>query len=291
MADRLTGNVTFPKEMWDRDILGRDPANTKSALMDLWTWANDRQRTIKVNGRDVVLQRGQLAYAQGTLAGFWHWSRPKVHKVLVELQDEGFITFQTSSTVTVITVLDYDIYNRDTAAELHPDVTTDFTPEITPDFTQKYEGGRRKKEEKEEPGTKFPESVSDDLVMAFAVNWPGEPASGTPVIEIAWVADFLVRINGRREWPLDWRRFMVACWRKEWRAFGVAASRTGTEKNGAKKTGEVSESVAVIERRKVAGELESLENAEQADRELGLQPDTARRQRIKELRLIVGGGQ
>lgn len=94
----------------------------------------------------------------------------------------------------------------------------------------------------------LPESVSDEVVLAFGKNWPGEPASGTPTMASAWVTDFLKRINGRREWPRNWQRFMVSCWRSEWRNFGEAA-RLGfsPEKNGAKKSGEVSASVKAIQ--------------------------------------------
>ena len=94
----------------------------------------------------------------------------------------------------------------------------------------------------------LPESVSDDVVLDFGKNWTGEPASGTPPMAVAWVTDFLKRINGRREWPRNWQRFMVSCWRSEWRTFGEAA-RPGfnPEKNGAKNSGEVSASVRAIQ--------------------------------------------
>jgi len=92
------------------------------------------------------------------------------------------------------------------------------------------------------------ESVSDDVVLAFGKNWPGEPASGTPTMDSDWVTDFLKRINGRREWPLNWQRFMVSCWRSEWKTFGEAAKPGfSTEKNGAKKSGETSANVAAIQ--------------------------------------------
>jgi len=97
-------------------------------------------------------------------------------------------------------------------------------------------------------GEHFPESVSDDLVLDFGKNWPGELATGTPVMASDWVSQFLVKINGRREWPRNWKRFMVSCWRSEWRNFGAAAKPgLGKEKNGAKNSGEVSASVKAIQ--------------------------------------------
>lgn len=104
---------------------------------------------------------------------------------------------------------------------------------------------------------KLPESVSDEAVFAYAKEWPGEMASGTPVMESAWVVNFLAKINGRREWPRDWQRYMVSCWRADWRSFNSSSAGGGSEKNAAKKTGEVSATVQAVQNSKRKGELQA----------------------------------
>ena len=103
----------------------------------------------------------------------------------------------------------------------------------------------------------FPESVSDDVVIAFGQKYPGELASGTPgPMAAEWVAEFLSKINGRREWPRDWQRYMVACWRREWRNFNVSNSKPRSGNSSEKNSGAVSANVEAIEKARRRKELQ-----------------------------------
>lgn len=103
----------------------------------------------------------------------------------------------------------------------------------------------------------FPESVSDDAVIAFGKKYPGEPATGTPgPMASSWVTEFLSKINGRREWPRDWQRYMVACWRKEWRHFNVSGSKPSSGNSSEKNGGAVSANVEAIEKARRRKELQ-----------------------------------
>jgi hypothetical protein len=120
------------------------------------------------------------------------------------------------------------------------------------------------KEEEAAGSGDFPESVSDDVVIAFGKGWPGEPASGTPAMPEAWIMDSLKKLNGRREWPRDWRRWLVSCWRsdhKTWKPSGIGAN----QKNGAKNSGEVSASVLAIQDGKRVAELQAAIRAGKAE--------------------------
>ena len=59
-------------------------------------------------------------------------------------------------------------------------------------------------------------SIPDDTeVMAFALQWPGEPSSGAPKMPETFVHDWLSRMNSRTVgWPMDWKRALVADWRE-----------------------------------------------------------------------------
>lgn len=76
------------------------------------------------------------------------------------------------------------------------------------------------------------ESVSDSAVIEFGKNFKGEAASGMPVMPEQWIYQFLKKINGRREWPDDWRAFMVSSWRAEFKGW----SADGSKKNAAGET-------------------------------------------------------
>lgn len=171
MNDALTGKVTIPKMMLDRDILTAEPANRKSALVDLHAWANDRERSVKIGGGDVHLKRGQLAYSQQTLSKLWRWDKDKTHRVLTEFQNEGLITFDGSNRTTIITVVDYTIYNADTDAKpaAEPEAVTEAQPDAKPE--QKLEvGSGSKKGEGAEP----PRIISLDM----ALEWFDKNVSG-----------------------------------------------------------------------------------------------------------------
>lgn len=72
--------------------------------------------------------------------------------------------------------------------------------------------------------------IPDDAeIFRFADAWPGELATGAPLLPREFVEDWLKRMNGRTVgWPLDWRRALVADWRATFRTW---------QKNGAKNGG------------------------------------------------------
>lgn len=95
----------------------------------------------------------------------------------------------------------------------------------------------------QEPETKTQEpfegggvAVGDLEILAWAAKWEGEIQSGTPPMDAEWVKAMLTKLNGRREWPSDWQRWMIAAWRTDCRTF----------KCGGKKNGAVSASVNTI---------------------------------------------
>lgn len=109
----------------------------------------------------------------------------------------------------------------------------------------------------QEDGEKaLPESVSDNVVIQFGQEWPGEMASGTPKMDPAWVIKMLAQLNGRREWPRDWRRWLVSVWRGEHRAFANGDSGFGQKKNG----GALSANVEEIARQKKIAALSDEED-------------------------------
>lgn len=214
----LAGTITLPKTALAHDFINRHPANYKSAYADLWAWANDRQRTLAVGtGRAIKLDRGQLAYSQSTLAKLWRWSPEKVKAYLVELQNEGLITFDASNTTTIITVIDYAIHNRDTTPEPTAEPSTETDTETD---TNSATNSATKAEQKGEVGRGRGKCITipdDREVAAFCSSWPGDMARGIPAVipEGWWTSWLSFRLLDLKKWPDDWQRCMVLSYRSD----------------------------------------------------------------------------
>lgn len=61
--------------------------------------------------------------------------------------------------------------------------------------------------------------VSDEEIMAWGKMWAGEMATGAPPVHPDWLAAMLAKLNGRKDWPRDWQRWLIAEWRKDFRTF------------------------------------------------------------------------
>lgn len=239
----------MPKELIDYEFLNQAAASPKDALIDLWFLANDRQRTAMINGRRVPLKRGQLAWAQGSLARRWRWSPEKVKRFLVEAQDERLITFEASKTVTIITVIDYTVYNADSAtvtgtetatepaSETGTESGTETVLEPASEAEQKWEvgsgkleGGRRPRDPEVRGPNQFPEVEVpglDEFVAACSVR--GIPAWYAEN-EHAWRSE-----RPAQRWPLgaNWQTAVTST-ALRWRAQGAPLLQG--QKNGAKKS-------------------------------------------------------
>lgn len=262
-----TGKVTIPKNALEHDFLNRQPANYKSAFADLWAWANDRPRTIEVGtGRALKLARGQLAYAQTTLAKLWRWSVEKVKAFLIELQNEGLITFDCSNTTTIITVLDYTIYNADSTPE---PATKTATESGTETGIEPGTASATKSAQKLEVGSKKGEA-RDPQFDEIAVPGLGEYIASCSVRGIpeaiarkdhAWRSE-----QPSRRWPTAHWQTAVTSLFERWRDSGAPGGNFGKkngaanlEKTGSRERGEILQALSLARAQKNAAEIEQLE--------------------------------
>jgi hypothetical protein len=252
MTTTLKGVVTKPKEIAEYELLNQEPYCRRAAFDDLWVLANDRPATIKVNGRDVVLKVGQLAWAIGSLARRWRWSDEKVRKFLVLLQDERLVTFETSRTTTTIEVMDYAVYNDRTGTKSVTESETDLGSEtVTETVTdsvskseQKWEVGSGKGE-MGRGNARTPVNTHIQRKPFPEAEVPGEEEfkaaclmRGIP----GWFAETEFAYRSERpadRWPLgaNWMTAVtssLARWRNQGAPVTPPASRQfgGAEKNG-----------------------------------------------------------
>jgi hypothetical protein len=96
--------------------------------------------------------------------------------------------------------------------------------------------------EEEEEEAPFPEIPDDRMVFQYADGWPGEPASGAPKIPRAFAEEWVARMTGRREWPRDWKRKLVADWRASFRGWRAGAGK----KNGPRERWQLEKDLAAM---------------------------------------------
>lgn len=239
MGKPITGSVTFPKEFATEDFWHSEPFDRPRALLDLWLLANDRRRTITIRGQAVTLDRGQLAWSVVQLSERWRWSRPKTTAFLTAMQDERRVMLKTTNLTTIITVMDYTVYNNDSTPENAPALTAEVAPaltaEMTANFTQKIED-RKGEVQKIEGGMEnspFPEiEVPSFEAFRAACEIRGIPAW--------WLEDdYAWRSQSPADrWPkgANWMTAVTHCFTR-WRAAGAPMLPRGVNGVGKKTAG------------------------------------------------------
>jgi hypothetical protein len=132
---------------------------------EAWIWllsaATWKARTVFVDGRRVALLRGQAAHSIRFMAEAWGWPKSNISRFLDALKTETMIETQSGTGITIITICNYDKYQRVSL----PDRDTDGTP------TGTKVGHERDKEEDRE-------YRKEDLVLFPVVEKPTPKPSG-----------------------------------------------------------------------------------------------------------------
>ena len=90
------------------------------AWIDLLLDVNHEERKVIIEGRPVIIGRGQKWTSIRTLAERWGWSRNKVQRFLSVLQADGMLNLERTENGTLLTVVKYDDFQvqRDTKGTL-----------------------------------------------------------------------------------------------------------------------------------------------------------------------------
>ena len=111
MSER--GVFAVDRGIWDHDLFfDGKPLSRREAWLWLVSEAAWKERTRRIVGRPIDLQRGELVASLRFIASKWGWSEPRVRRFLAVLISEGMIDAQTDAGVTVITICKYDEYQR-----------------------------------------------------------------------------------------------------------------------------------------------------------------------------------
>jgi hypothetical protein len=82
------------------------------AFLDLLLSANGQDRTIEFDGKPLLIKRGQVLTSQRELAERWGWSKTKTrHFTLYRQNSDHSLKVESDQRKTLITIINYDIYN------------------------------------------------------------------------------------------------------------------------------------------------------------------------------------
>ena len=106
MADKQQGWILLYRSIRDHWIWQRD--DYTHAWLDLLLDVNHEERKILVDGKPVIIGRGQKWTSVRTLADRWGWSRCKVQNFLSCLQADQMVYLERTKRGTLLTLVNYD---------------------------------------------------------------------------------------------------------------------------------------------------------------------------------------
>lgn len=90
------------------------------AWVDLLLLANHRDKKIIFNGEMMIIKRGQYITSTVKLAEKWKWNRKTVTSFLKLLECEHMIERMSDNTKTLITIVNYEIYQSESICDGQP---------------------------------------------------------------------------------------------------------------------------------------------------------------------------
>ena len=92
----LEGNITLTKRLQRHPVWMREPPSYGQAWVDLLLLANDRPRIVTINGENIELKRGQLAWSIRRLEREWNRSGEWIDRFLKFCRDETMLLVDTT---------------------------------------------------------------------------------------------------------------------------------------------------------------------------------------------------
>lgn len=111
MSER--GVFAVDRGIFDHPVLSsREPFSRREAWLWIVAEAAWKPRTFRSNGQQIMLARGQLSHSVRFLADKWGWSKSAVARFLDVLQTETMIEKVAGTGQIIITVCNFDSYQR-----------------------------------------------------------------------------------------------------------------------------------------------------------------------------------
>ena len=162
MSER--GVFAVDRGIWDHPSFANEPLTEREAWQWLIAEASFKDRTKRIGSVVLALSRGQVGASLRFMADKWQWSEPRVRRFLKRLKTDAMIDASTGAGITVITVCNYNKYQR---VSLPRDATIDALDDAG--ATQQ----RRKVEDTENKEEDILEETRQRANLPAVVNdWP-----------------------------------------------------------------------------------------------------------------------
>ena len=110
MSER--GVFAVDRGVFDHDCFADEPFTEREAWMWLISSAAWKAKTVRIGKFVADLKRGQAAFSVRFLADKWQWSKSRVDRFLGRLENRDMIGTQSGTGITVITIINYNQYQR-----------------------------------------------------------------------------------------------------------------------------------------------------------------------------------
>ena len=217
------GWVKFHRQIQESNIwTDKEPFDRRSAWVDLIMMANHEDRKVLINGKLVVIKRGQKITSLYKLAERWHWSRDRVRRYLTLLESDNMIVRESNNINTTITIVNYSIYQDKNTTRKTTNKTTDKTTDNTTDNTQtrinkndkevknekniygEYSNVRLTDQEREKLINDYGQQMTDDSIRFLDeyIEMKGYKAKSHYLCIRKWVVN-AVKDSNRKNKPVD----------------------------------------------------------------------------------------
>lgn len=140
----MTGWIKLHRQIQDCEIWdSEEPYDYRSAWIYLLLMANHRDKDIMFDKKVMTIKRGQLLTSIRKLAEHFKWGKDKTAKFLRTLEELNMIVKDSDNKRTVLTIVNYGIYQFDEDTDKDTEQTQTGTQTS---HKQEYKNIRNKKE-------------------------------------------------------------------------------------------------------------------------------------------------
>lgn len=108
------GWISIHRSLLDHEIWVSNPFTDGQAWVDLIMLANHKEGLLKKRGIRIEIPRGYVGWSEVSLAKRWKWSRGKLRRFFVFLEQENMIKVeqQKNKVTTLIKIVNYDQFQK-----------------------------------------------------------------------------------------------------------------------------------------------------------------------------------
>lgn len=203
-----TGYIKLYRQLQDcwiwRDEEDPERFTRAQAWIDLLLYANHREKKIRYDDGFKMIRRGQFLTSKRKLAERWMWNRRTVDKFLNLLAKDEMISLECTTKHTLITIVNYDIYQGEGAVNA-PQDAPEYTPRSSTNKNDKNVNNNNNNNiSSGEPVKvkKQPKVYSDNVVLNEAINdfIKHRRAINAPMTDRA-IELFIKKLNGMSDDP------------------------------------------------------------------------------------------